>query len=163
MRSYKYIFISIFSIIAILLFAELLRRRVGTFAGAYPFAEKWRIDAPLDSVKKAILNLQLKEPSLFPMGDTTIFEKDFTNYYLKINFYYKDSQEIVHTLIRDWKKEKTTLALVEFQKADNNEIKKMKRDFNFFENRRQIKKFENFIYDKILDELKGKSEIRIHL
>ena len=128
---------------------------MGSFAGSYPFAEKWEIAAPLDSVKKAIVKLKNGDPELFPTQDSLQFENDPTGYYSKVDFFYKDSQAIVRTLLRGRKSGKTTLTLVEFEKSDKGEIKKMNRDFNYFENRKEIKKFERLIYDKIMEELDG--------
>src|SRR5690606_25918969 len=93
------------------------------------------------------------EPELFPTQDSLQFEIDHTGYYSKVDFFYQDSEEVVRTLLRGRKSGETTLTLVEFVKRDNGEIKKMNRDFNYFENRKEMKKFERLIYDKIIEKL----------
>ncbi len=126
----------------------------------YPFAEKWEIAAPLDSVKSAIVNLKNSDPALFPTQALLQFEIDHTGYYSKVDFFYEDSGEVVRTFLRGRKSGETTLTLVEFEKRDKGETKKMNKDFNYFENRKEIKKFERLIYDKIkekLDENNNKS------
>jgi len=88
------------------------------------------------------------------------FEIDHTGYYSKVDFFYEDSGEVVRTFLRGRKSGETTLTLVEFEKRDKGETKKMNKDFNYFENRKEIKKFERLIYDKIkekLDENNNKS------
>ncbi|MBE8721372.1 hypothetical protein C4F40_11620 [Sphingobacterium sp. Ka21] len=48
-RKYKSVSIIIRLIVAFAFGSELLRRKVGSFAGLYPFAEKWKIDTPINS------------------------------------------------------------------------------------------------------------------
>lgn len=153
MQNYKHTLVIIVTIIAVLLGYELLRRKVGSFAGSYPFAETWEIAAPLDSVKNAIIKLKNSDPMLFPAQDVLQFDIDHTGYYSKVNFYYEDSQQVVKTLLRERKSGETTLTLVDFEKSENGEIKQMNRDFNYFDNRKEIKKFERSIYDKIMEKL----------
>ena len=155
MQNYKHTFIIVLTIVAVLMGYELLRRKVGSFAGSYPFAEKWTIAAPLDSVKNAIVKLKNSDPMLFPAQDVLQFDIDHTGHYSKVDFYYEDSQQIVKTLLRERKSGETTLTLVEFEKSENGELKKMNRDFNYFDNRKEIKKFERLIYDEIIEKLNG--------
>lgn len=92
---------------------------------------------------------------LFPAQDVLQFDIDHTGYYSKVDFYYEDSQQIVKTLLRERKSGETTLTLVEFEKSENGELKKMNRDFNYFDNRKEIIKFGRLIYDEIIEKLNG--------
>ena len=171
---------------------ELLRRKIGGFAGSYPYAVTWDFNATEREVVNAIIELKKENSDIQPPNQieytskrdtgyiwnsdemkiylekyktdslTPLPEKNWNNYYhdywLTVDFYYLDTKEIVRTWTRpDFDTTITTFAFVSLIKLDNKlDNKLINRDFGFFENRRQIKKFEKYFVDRIKEKLDKK-------
>ncbi len=52
---------------------EFVRRKIGGFAGSYPFAESWDIHATEDEVIAAIVELKRENPSLQPPNEEELY------------------------------------------------------------------------------------------
>jgi hypothetical protein len=194
----KKIIIGIIIFIAGLLFffgcEEFLRRKIGGFAGSYPFAVSWDLKATEREVVDAIIELKRENPDIQPANQIEYFskrdtgyiwnssemkdylkklefdslaplpKKNWNNYYhdywLIVEFYYQDTKEIVRTWTRpDNDTTTTTFAFVSLSKAGNKfDNRLINRDFGFFENRRQINKFERNFVDKIKVNLNKKKK-----
>ncbi|TDQ76331.1 hypothetical protein [Sphingobacterium yanglingense] len=137
----------LFLIIAFFCF-EFFRRQIGGFAGSYPFAEVWQIAGSIEDTERKLIKLHEIEPDLFFENDSLSFKNDPTKYWKKVDFYYKDRQEIVHALIRD-DGNNTDIYLVSFVDTVTGDLRLMNKDFGFFANLREMKDFENKVLDKI--------------
>ena len=157
---------------------EFFRRRIGGFAGSYPYVESWDFKATEAEVIDAVKELKRENSNLQPPNQTEIVskrdtgyiwestdmkiykeklkkdpltplpEKTYDNYYhdywLFIDFYYTDTEEIVHTWTRpDLDAKVTTFAFVGLND------KLINRDYWFIANRKEIHKFKKTIVDKI--------------
>lgn len=141
---------------------EFLRRKIGGFAGSYPFVEYWDIKASEQEVTEAVKELN-KTNSNFqpPMNVELISIRDTSNdqdYWQYINLYYPDTKEIVHTWTRpDFDTTITTFAFVSLSKVDNpTEFRLINRDFWYIANERQINKFKSTFVDKIQEQIDKK-------
>lgn len=138
------VFIFILSIIAIISFCELARRRIGSFAGSYPFVETWKINHAIKDVENNLGKLHNIHPNLFKDSTKLILTNDITGYWKKVDFYYTDREEIVQVLIRGFGSY-TNVSLYRFVNTKNGLIRLMNRDFDYFDNRREKKIFEERI------------------
>lgn len=117
---------------------EILRRGIGGFAGSYPFAETWDLNAREADVIDVIKDLKTEDSKLQPPNEAELTSKgDTTNeldYWLYINFYYKDTKQIVHTWTRpSLDSTHTTFALVSFANLNDSLSEKMiNKDFWYF-------------------------------
>lgn len=136
---------------------ECTRRLIGGFAGSYPFAETWHIEAPEDEVIAAILDVKAEDPLLQPPGleelvsvrDTT----SSTDYWRHVRFYYTDTEEIVHTWTRPEDDYSTTFALVSFSKPGTYHYEYINSDYWYVANKLRIRKFEKKIVQRIKDKI----------
>ncbi|MEJ1239688.1 hypothetical protein WBG78_16245 [Chryseolinea sp. T2] len=53
---------------------EFFRRKIGGFAGSYPFVESWELEASESEVIAAIVELKKENPGLQPPGETELFK-----------------------------------------------------------------------------------------
>lgn len=97
------------------------------------------------------MDLKVTYPDIFVEGDSLLFAKDHTGYWLKVNFYDEEGNKSVQTLIREADKGFTNLTLVSFIDKKTGHVRLMNRDFGFFDNRRQIKRFDDLIVKKLLE------------
>jgi hypothetical protein len=87
--------------------------------------------------------------------------KIITDYWLYIDFYYKDTKEIVYTWTRPdvMDSSKTTLALIGFSiENDSTDYRLINRDFWYIPNKLQKNKFKNTILKPILDIIKDRKK-----
>lgn len=161
---------------------EFFRRKIGGFAGSYPFAESWElkgsehetVEAIKELMEEGVLLQPLDQKESFPQRNSEydwdsqemieyskkaeldsllpLPPKSKTNtkneYWLHINFYYDDTDEVAHAWTRpDFDSTVTTIALVRLNQRMIN------RDYWFVANRREIHKFKTRIVDKIQDKI----------
>ncbi|HLU85068.1 MAG TPA: hypothetical protein VKZ45_06320 [Vicingaceae bacterium] len=69
----KYIFIALIGFLFFWGCEEFFRRKVGGFAGSYPFVEYWDIKATESEVIKAIVDLKKEKPNLQPPNQNEYF------------------------------------------------------------------------------------------
>jgi hypothetical protein len=166
---------------------EFMRRVIGEFAGSYPYAESWEINAKESDVITAIKEFErdsgshqqkssvelesiAKRDTEYDWGDSVMLayqrklakdsltplpkynsENSHLSYWLFVDFYYSDTKQVVHAWTRpDIDSMKTTLAFVSISGPDDfHENKLINKDFWYFENKRQIHKFERLIVNQI--------------
>ncbi len=122
-------------------------------AGSYPNVETWSFDVEESELIEIIEKIKNTHPELKEPNSTSTDERH--RYWYKITFYYSDTNEDVYTWTRPNEDGvSTTFALVAIAshidaktpvkdiKLDRKEINS---DFGYWENRREIKKFENTI------------------
>jgi len=161
--------IIIFSIIAIGMYflwtGYLWKFFSCSIAGSNPCAEYWTINTPESNLIKVIEALKKEHPELNPPYEPYSVSKK-RDYWYDFIFYYADTNEEVQTWIRaDNEFGSTTIALVAiFPHFDSltpiNEInygdrKEINRDYDYFENKKQISKFENKIISLIQQKING--------
>ena len=141
---------------------EFFRRKIGGFAGSYPFVESWDIKASEREITDAIKELNKTNPNFQPPKNIKLIsERDSSNdrdYWLYINLYYPDTKEIVQTWTRpDFDTTITTFAFVSLNNIDNpTEFKLINRDFWYIANKREISKFKTIFVDKIQEQIDKK-------
>jgi hypothetical protein len=134
-------------------------------AGSYPHAETWTFNVKENALLEIIREVKNEHPELNrPDTDTSVFTKDENWYHM--TFYYSDTNENVQTWVRSESDSSfTTLALIavskaiDYSKAKNGfkiERKEINHDFNYFENRAQIKKFKLKIVNLIEEKIEKK-------
>ncbi len=133
---------------------EFLRRKIGGFAGSYPFVEHWEFNIPEGEMIEIIKELKTEKSSLQPPSETELIGKRHS-YWLYINFYYPESKEIIHTWIRpSYDTTKTTFAFYSLTDENNKaEHRLINRDFWYVANKMEINKFKK----RILNPLKEKA------
>lgn len=127
-------------------------------SGSYPYAEKYIIDYPEDSVISAIKVFKRENPK-FTVPQVTIDDTNFWNLedgktkdslWYSFYFYYKPENEIILTLVRQSEKKKTIISLVSINKGLKvGQWQRINKDLISKENRKQKEKFENEILKKI--------------
>lgn len=137
-----------FIVLLSLLLLEFCRRNVGSFAGAYPFAEKWEIDYSIEEVEAALKELQQSDPAIFFQKDSLVLKPDIFAFNKRVDFYYADRHEIVHTFIRGFGNN-THLTLISFNDTQSGVLRLMNRDFNFFANEKEKQIFKTRIIGPI--------------
>lgn len=76
------------------------------------------------------------------------------DYWLYVDFYYKNSKQVIETWTRPYDDSSTTFALVAIKYYDRpDEIKLINKDFGYFDNKYQINNFKKNIVDKIQEQL----------
>lgn len=133
-----------FIVLLSLLLLEFCRRNVGSFAGSYPFAKKWKIDYPIEKVETALKELQQSDPAIFFQKDSLVLKPDIFPLNKRVDFYYADRHEIVHTFISGFGSN-TQLTLVSFYNTQSGVLRLMNRDFNFFDNEKEKQIFKTRI------------------
>lgn len=154
---YKKPIIIVFSVVISLFLYELARRKAGSFAGNYPFAEAWTIPHPLEDVKSSLAKLHQLNPNLFRDTARLHFQNAFSlnpSSLDRIDFYYADRDEDVKVIITSSSEcdTSTEVALISFTNRKNGIVRLMNRDFNWFANRREIQIFENRILRHISED-----------
>lgn len=150
MKSIKPYLVGLLLLITVIFVAEFMRRRVGAFAGSYPFAASWTVETDLDTLQLAILSLQAKKPQLFPPKDPDSLKKDTTAYWHKINFLYDN--KFLSAAIRGQGKH-TTILLIKVINTKTGVVKLINRDFNYIAHRKLLKQFEKHILAPINAEI----------
>lgn len=131
---------------------EFVRRKIGGFAGSYPFVESWELYAREVDVIKAIEAVKKESPDLVPLNDTSYRY----SYWYDNDFYYTDTKELVRTWTREnLDSTTTTFAFVGLLKFDEEE-RLINRDFWYLANKLEIGKFKKIILEKIKSKLYDK-------
>ena len=144
MKLVKKISLIVISLILLISGYELLRRHVGGFAGSYPFAESWEVKMTMAEIEHNLEKLHEKNPAIFFDKNNLVLEVDRTGYWKKVDFFYKERNDIVKVLIREFDGY-TLISLVSFTNQLSGEIKLMNKDYNWFENKKEKDIFESKI------------------
>lgn len=128
--------------------------------GSYPFAEVYELNAPEKNVIDAVSQFKLEDPEFIvpnvtinnqPAGNLRECEgrKD-NSYWYFIYFYYPKENQIVFTWTKPKGIDKTSFAFVSLNYGlDLGHWKDINDDFNFFENRKIKRTFEERILNRI--------------
>lgn len=133
-----------------------------SFAGSYECSETWTINANEDSLIKIIEEIKVEHPEL-KEPNTPYSTNKLERYWYHVTFYYSDTNQDVYTSLRSSENNSyTTLALIGMathidsltpikdMKMDRKEIN---RDFEYYENKREIAKFEDKIVKRIIEKI----------
>ena len=161
-----------------------LWKMVNGFGGSYPYAETWDLQANEARLIEIIKEIKDEHPELLPPEETSS-TTDTGSYWCYINFYYADTKELVHTWLReDWNPQITTLAFTNTsfyhkkinptidslsiklgidtsshpENAITIESRTINRDYGYFANKNEIKKFEKLILDRIIEKINQKKK-----
>ena len=139
------------SIVFLLLWGceEVFRRKIGGFAGSYPYVESWVLNASEKELIEIIKKFKTENPETQP-PNSNILIGDKSRYWRYIDFYYADTNEVVSTWIRqtsDSTKTKLAFYCLEPELNANNKSRKLiNRDFWYLANKIEISKFKkNFV------------------
>lgn len=136
---------------------ECTRRVFGGFAGSYPYAESWTINASEQETLEAIKNIKQESPLLQPPDQRALVpvRDSATGYWAYVDFYYADTKEVVHAWTREGSEPNTTtFAFVSISRLnDPTDSRLINKDFWYVANRRQINRFKSRIVDRINAEL----------
>jgi hypothetical protein len=131
--------------------------------GSYPNAEEYELDYSEEEVKNAITKFKQEYPeyivpkvTINNQGslDLTDGQSKEPSHWYDVYFYYKNENQIIFTWTRPIDKNKTTFAFVSINEGlDLGNWKDINKDFSFFENKEEKKKFEERILSKIKEEL----------
>lgn len=137
-------------IIALILGCEdFLRRKIGGFAGSYPYVSTWELDGSEEDVLRAIVRMKVGNPELQVPADSNLLDGK-SGYWTFAKFYYKDTGQTLKTWTRPESGHKTTFALVFFKDATRwSEPKYINRDFLLWDNIREKRKFESLIVEPL--------------
>lgn len=131
------------------------------FVGSYECAETWELNISEDELIQVIRELKKENPELV-IPNYGLPEEIRSEYWYKIVFYYSDTNEKVFTWIRSTSdRSKTIIALISIAPYINNDSilysiksnKEINRDYDYFENIKQIDKFENVIVGPIQNKI----------
>lgn len=161
---------------------EFFRRKIGGFAGSYPFVESWDIKATESEVIFAIKELKQEDISLQPPGDTILVQERNTEYDWDSKEMIDFSAKLeVDSLTPFPKKTKKNTKdgywlYINFYYPETGEIVKtwlrpdfdstittlafvglnrklINRDYCFLDNQKEIKKFKKRIVEKIQNKV----------
>lgn len=140
---------------ALILFGikEYWRMNIGGFAGSYPFVETYEFNVSENELLEIIDLVKEEHLELSPENDSI---KNHS-YWTFVTFAYPDTDELVNTWTRpSLDSSYVTLAFVGLtSKNDLSSRKKINADYYYFENRKQIKKFEELIIEPIKQKIKA--------
>jgi hypothetical protein len=125
--------------------------------GSYPNAELYELDTKESNLIEAIKDFKNEYPMYALPQDLFLVEgKESENdYWYHIYFYYNDEETIISTWIRPNFEGKVNFAFVSLYRVSNQEgWKDINKDFGYFENKIEKKKFEERILNPILEILK---------
>jgi len=138
-------------------------------AGSYPCVETWNLKIKEADLIEVIKEIKKEHPELEP-PNVSFAADERNSYWYDITFYYSDTKEDVFAWIRQSSDSSmTTLAFVALAthfdsltpisetKMDNREIN---RDFGYFSNRKEIRKFENTILKLIEEKISNPSRTK---
>lgn len=161
-KTKKYLVIFLTGFLFIWSCEEFFRRKIGGFAGSYPFVEYWNIKGSEKEVIDAIRELNKTNTNFQPPKNVEFISTRNTSnerdYWLYVNLYYPDTREIVHTWTRpSFNQSVTTFAFVSLSSIDNpTEYRLINRDFWYVANKLQINKFKRNFVNKIQEQIDKK-------
>lgn len=137
-----------------------------SIAGSDPCAEYWDLNTSESNLIKVIIETKKEHPELNPPYEPNSIPKK-RDYWYDFIFHYSDTNEDVQTWVRGGNDSgMTTIALIAiFPHIDSltpiNEIhygdrKEINRDYSYFENKKQISKFEDKIIALIRQKINNK-------
>lgn len=134
--------------------------------GSYPYAEEYELDYPEEEVKSAINKFKQENPEyIVPKitvnnhgsWDLTDGQSKEPAHWYSIYFYYKNENRILFTWTRPAEKNKTTFAFVSINDGLNlGNWKRINKDLSRSENKEEKKKFEEWILNKVKENLSDK-------
>ncbi len=135
-------------------------------SGSYPYAETYELDFSEEEVKQAVNEFKQEHPE-YTVPKVTIENKGFfdlldgqskePSHWYNIYFYYKNENRILYTWTRPFDENKTAFALVSINNGLNiGNWKEINKDFSCTENKKEKKKFEEQILNKIIENLKSR-------
>lgn len=129
-------------------------------AGSYECVETWTFKVSQSELLEIIHQIKKEHPELEVPNYCCSIERQHKYWYYVV-FYYKDTNQDVHTWIRPNDDIlSTTFALVSIAAhnnanapagSSNYEVREINKDYEYFENRKAIKKFEEKII-KLIEE-----------
>ena len=184
-KTKKYLLITLTSFLFLWGCEELFRRKIGGFAGSYPFVEYWDLKATESEITDAIIELKKEIPSLQPpyskaLVPTRTYDYDWgtdeMKNYLELSL--KDSTLPMPPLTKSNSKSDYWL-YIDFYYPDTKEIvhtwtrpdfdptvttfalvsiggKLINRDYWYVANKMEINKFEKTIVDRIQEKIDKK-------
>jgi hypothetical protein len=156
-----------FAIVAFFLWTTYLWKFFkSNFAGSYPYAETWSIHANQNDVIKAIRDLKRIHPDLDPINKPSPNYRTVRYWYLE-NFHYRDTDEDIEVYLRPTEDSFYTIVgltmigphqdtLTPIEKQSCCSDKEINKDFGYFEDRRQIRRFEEKILVPLTEKLNVK-------
>lgn len=126
------------------------------FAGSYPCVETYEFKVSESQLLNIISEVKKENPDLIPTNDNVSKH----NYWTFVTFYYSDSKEFVNTWTRtSYDSNHVTLAFEGLTPENNIYGQKLiNRDFKYFANREQIRKFENNIVERIRQKINARKK-----
>jgi len=140
------------------------------FAGSYPTTENWTIPAEQSKIIKAIYDLKKEHPELEPPNERFASHRTERYWYLE-KFHYGNTNEDIEIYLRPTVDNSYTVlgfvsvmphqdTLTPPEQVNYCCSKDINKDFSYFENRRQIRKFEQTILNPLMEKMKLKAEER---
>lgn len=136
-------------------------------AGSYPCVETWNLPISETNLIDIIKEIKIEHPELEP-PNVSYPTSNRHSYWYNITFYYPETKKNVYTWTRP--NEDTTCTTIAFEAIAThidsltpiNEIKmdrqEINRDFDYFANKKEIKKFESRILDLIKIKINEKQK-----
>ncbi len=136
--------------------------------GSYPTAKTWSIPAKEDEVIRIINELKKEHPELDPPNNATPNHRTVRYWYLEI-FHYEDTDEDIEIYLRPTQDSLYTIlgftsvmphmdTLTPAEKLNYTSNKDINKDYGYFENKSQIKKFEEQILHPIMEKIEDKTD-----
>lgn len=137
-------------------------------AGSYPTAETWTISAKQEDIIKGIKELKQEHPELDPSDRPVPNSRIVKYWYLEI-FHYSDTDEDIEIYLRPGEDSLFTIlgftsirqhmdTFTPEAKLNYTSSRDINKDYSYFENKKQIKKFEETILKPIMKELEKKDK-----
>ena len=127
---------------------EFMRRKIGGFAGSYPYVESYEFNVPQVELNRLIEEVKNEHPDLRPLSDSSYT----SSYWYYVSFRYKDTDELVRAWTREEYRDSSsaTLAFIGLNPGPGyTDLRLINRDFWFLANKRQITKFKREIVERI--------------
>ena len=131
-------------------------------AGSYEYAETWKFNVKESALIKIIQEIKNEHPEL-EVPNYGLPTEIRHEYWYNIVFYYDDTNQNVYTWTRpNANSSNTTFALVSIAHHNNKnapsdsmklDSREINRDFEYFENKREIKKFQEKIIKLIQEKI----------
>lgn len=131
---------------------EFMRRKIGGFAGSYPFVEAYDFNVSQSELNQLIEEVKIEQPDLRPLKDSSYAR----SYWYYVSFRYKDTDELVRAWTREVYRDSTstTLAFISLTSGPSyTDVRLINRDFWFLANKREIAKFKREIVERIEEKI----------
>lgn len=142
-----------------LIFMFAIVNSCGFSGGSYPYAETYTVDLPEEELIELIQQFEDSNPE-YKVPDVTIDGKNYfrlkngrfgkDDYWFHFYIYYAKENSIVHLWTRPLNKDKTIVAFVGVNQGLRlGQWKLINKDFGKSENKEEIRKFEDWILNKL--------------